>query len=208
MTTSPAFRSISLTLLLALSGGILWLSEQQNTTSSLSLGIPRSAVLTTGGATGANPQSRSRATRTESTSTSRLALIVGQFERALARRPTDTRPLRQLAAELESVDRAKGLDAYRQLTQAYPGDTDVWLDLGTALHRAGDNRTSMVVLEQALKLEPAHAGVKVLRGRLYATGSPPRVQQALGEWRDVLQDSPDAPEALEAARLLQLYEGR
>lgn len=208
MTTSSAFRSISLALLLALAGGILWLSERQSTTSSLSLGIPRSAVKTTGGDTGTSPQPWSRATRNESASTSRLARIVAQFEQGLARRPTDTQPLRQLAAELESADRARGLDAYHKLTQAYPHDTDVWLDLGVALHRVGDNRRSMAALEHVLKLEPGHAGVKVLRGRLYATGNPSRVQQALGEWRDVLQDSPDAPEAIEAARLLQLYEGR
>ena len=99
---------------------------------------------------------------------------------------------------------AEAIPIYRELNQAVPNNPGLLLNLGMALHMAGDERKSITQLEGAVKLDPKLAPAWLFLGaaRLQLGQAPAAIQAA----QTVLSLQPDHPVAREilAAALLAL----
>jgi len=99
---------------------------------------------------------------------------------------------------------AQAIPLYRELNQAVPNNAGLMLNLGMALHMAGDERQSLPPLETAVKLDPMLAPAWLFLGaaRLQLGQTP----AAVGALKTVLSLQPDHREALEmlAGALLSL----
>lgn len=131
-----------------------------------------------------------------------------RFRVALARRPDDPAALLQAAAQLSRDDRRVGDRAFALLARAYPSRASVWTGMATVHYRTGHRERAAGEVARALRLDPRHAGARLLRGKLLAEGEAPDVAAATREWRRVIEAAPGTPEAREAALLLRLHEGR
>jgi tetratricopeptide (TPR) repeat protein len=137
-----------------------------------------------------------------------LEVAIGQFERALRRHPSDPAPLRQLAAEIASADGRRGVEAFERLASAYPADAPSWAGLARSRYAIRDRGGAGDAAERALRLDPKLPEARLLLGRLLAEGEPPRPEEALAQWRRVVELAPESVEAREAGELIRLYEGR
>jgi predicted Zn-dependent protease len=111
----------------------------------------------------------------------------------------------QRAKELMAEGRfAEAVPIYRELNQAVHNNPGLMLNLGIALHMAGDERQSLPPLETAVKLDPKLVPAWLFLGaaRLQLGQAPAAIQAV----RTVLSLQPDHPGALEilAAALLSL----
>src|SRR3989442_10757235 len=99
---------------------------------------------------------------------------------------------------------AQAIPLYRELNQAVPNNAGLMLNLGMALHLAGDERQSLPPLETAVKLDPMLAPAWLFLGaaRLQLGQTP----AAVGALETVLSLQPDHRDALEmlAGALLSL----
>jgi len=99
---------------------------------------------------------------------------------------------------------AQAIPLYRELNQAVPNNAGLMLNLGMALHMAGDERQSLPPLETAVKLDPMLAPAWLFLGaaRLQLGQTP----AAVGALKTVLSLQPDHRDALEmlAGALLSL----
>src|SRR2546422_10598103 len=99
---------------------------------------------------------------------------------------------------------AEAIPLYRELNQAIPNNPGLMLNLGMALHMAGDERNSIPQLEAAVKLDPKRAPAWLFLGAArLQLGKVPAAVEAL---RVVLGLQPDHRGALEmlAGALLSL----
>src|SRR5207302_5592188 len=99
---------------------------------------------------------------------------------------------------------AQAIPLYRELNQAVPNNAGLMLNLGMALHMAGDERQSLPPLETAVKLDPMLAPAWLFLGaaRLQLGQTP----AAVGALKTVLSLQPNHRDALEmlAGALLSL----
>lgn len=202
------FRAVSLSCLILLVSGIYWLTPRSSGALYPLTGLPASAIRTTAGDAELSVYDAPRRSSAVSAPPGGQYAARAQFEQGVAARPDNPIPLLQLADEIATRDTAAGITAFRQLTEAYPESVAAWAGL-SAVHAEADNiEESRAVLNRVFQLDTENGPGRVLSGRLYAQASPPRLREALQEWRRVLEHSAGTPEAAEALRLIQLYEGR
>jgi len=99
---------------------------------------------------------------------------------------------------------AQAIPLYRELNQAVPNNAGLMLNLGMALHMAGDERQSLPPLETAVKLDPMLAPAWLFLGA--ARLQLGQIPAAVGALKTVLSLQPDHRDALEmlAGALLSL----
>jgi tetratricopeptide (TPR) repeat protein len=102
----------------------------------------------------------------------------------------------QRAKELMAQGRfAEAIPIYRELNQALPNNAGLMLNLGMALHMAGDERKALPPLETAVKLDPKLAAAWLFLGAArLQLGQTPAAVDAL---KMVLRLQPDHRDALE-----------
>lgn len=102
----------------------------------------------------------------------------------------------QRAKELMAEGRfAEAIPIYRELNQALPNNAGLMLNLGMALHMAGDERKALPPLETAVKLDPKLAPAWLFLGAArLQLGQTPAAVDAL---KVVLRLQPDHRDALE-----------
>jgi tetratricopeptide (TPR) repeat protein len=91
-----------------------------------------------------------------------------EYRRGLEIRPDHRQlgpALREVLAErLRQAEREErwqdAAERARKLTRAYPASADAFWRLGVSLARAGDPRRARIALQQALMLQPHHAGAR------------------------------------------------
>ncbi len=131
-----------------------------------------------------------------------------EFETMLAKHPDDPSSLLTLAAEIQKNDAEEGLRAHEQLVTAYPCSAVVQAALADALYQNEKIEESRLTLRRALQMQPDLPEGRLLRGKLLTANGPEGLDGALREWQLVIEGAPDSPIASEAARLIQLHEGR
>jgi tetratricopeptide (TPR) repeat protein len=111
----------------------------------------------------------------------------------------------QLAKEFMAEGKfAQAIPLYRELNQAVPNNAGLMLNLGMALHMAGDERQSLPPLETAVKLDPMLAPAWLFLGAAHLQLG--QIPAAVGALKTVLRLQPDHRDALEmlAGALLSL----
>jgi len=136
------------------------------------------------------------------------ALVRAEFETTLAKQPKDPSALLLLAAEIAQFDGEEGVRSHERLVAVYPRSAATSAALANSLYEAGKLEDSRTTLRRALRLHPELPEGRLLRGKLLATDGLEGLDRALGEWRQVIEQAPASPAAREAARLIQLHEGR
>lgn len=203
-----AYRTASLAFLVLLAGSVYWLTGSRSANHYGTSVLPASAVRTTAGDESVSALHTSSNSPGISRPASGQSAARAQLDLGLAARRADPTPLLQLAGEITTQDATAGVKAYRDLTESYPESVAAWVGLATAYREAGEVSKSRAALNRVFKLDPENASARLLSGRLYAQADPSQVRRALQEWRRILESAAGTPEAEEALRLLQLYEGR
>lgn len=138
----------------------------------------------------------------------RTATLVDEFNAALRRHPSDPTGLGQLADGLLTRRPAAGADAYARLVESYPDEARSWTGLARARLALGDTAGAGRAVARALELDPRQAGAHLLQGRVLAGSVPTRMAAALSEWKKAIELAPGSEAALEAQKLVRLYEGK
>ncbi len=112
------------------------------------------------------------------------------------RQPDDLAAMSQRAKEFMAEGKfADAVPLYRELNQAVPNNPGLLLNLGMALHMAGDERKSITQLEAAVKLDPKLAPAWLFLGAArLQLGQTPAAVDAL---KTVLRLQPDHRDALD-----------
>ena len=137
-----------------------------------------------------------------------VAALLDRFEAGLASRPRDPAALRQLAAEISDADPRRGVSAWEALVDAYADDAGAHVGLAGAYLGTGDLTAAERLARRAVEIAPHSAEAHLMLGQVLAGSRPPRLREALAEWKRAVELGDATPASAEAAELIRLYEGR
>ena len=106
---------------------------------------------------------------------------------------------------LQQKDVPRAILQFKNAGQATPKNAEVFYQLGLAYMAAGDLRSGVASLRKAIALNPKHAGAQLKMAELMASTNDAGVlKDAQERLQELLQESPDNPDALHALGLTEL----
>lgn len=94
-------------------------------------------------------------------------------------------------AYFDSEQPAKAITAYEKALTILPGNTNVMTDLGVMYRRNGQSDKAIATFDAVLKLTPEHEQARFNKGVVLLNDLNDK-QQALAEWRKILESNPAA----------------
>ncbi|GIW03534.1 MAG: hypothetical protein KatS3mg059_0154 [Thermomicrobiales bacterium] len=130
--------------------------------------------------------------------------VEAEFRRAVEANPTDASAAAALANYLANTGRlTEAIGWYERALRLDPGNMEIRLDFARALAEGDKRKDAELQFQKVLAAQPENAQAHYDLAELYRHWVPPRIDDAVAEYRLTMQTGPDTLVAELAAKALQ-----